>query len=54
MFTRRNRYMPIDPVCEMEINESEAAATTEYQGTTYYFCAEGCKTTFESDPTTYV
>lgn len=46
--------MAIDPVCEMDVDETEAAATTEYQGTTYYFCAEGCKDAFESAPSEYV
>jgi len=35
--------MAIDPVCKMEIDESKAAATSEYKGKKYYFCAVGCK-----------
>lgn len=35
--------MAIDPVCKMEVDEKSAAATSEYQGKTYYFCAPGCK-----------
>lgn len=42
--------MAKDPVCGMEIEESEAAATSEFNGTTYYFCAPGCKRTFDKDP----
>jgi YHS domain-containing protein len=30
--------MAIDPVCKMEVDEKSAAATSEYKGTTYYFC----------------
>jgi YHS domain-containing protein len=33
--------MARDPVCGMEVDERTAAATAEYQGTTYYFCAPG-------------
>lgn len=29
--------MTIDPVCRMEVDPARAAATHEYQGTTYYF-----------------
>lgn len=46
--------MAIDPVCKMEVNEKSAAATSEYKGTTYYFCAPGCKKAFDSDPEKYL
>lgn len=46
--------MAIDPVCGMEVEESKAAATYEYQGKTYYFCAPGCKASFEKDPEKYL
>jgi YHS domain-containing protein len=46
--------MAIDPVCKMEVDEEKAAATTEYQGQTYYFCAPGCKVAFEKDPEKYL
>src|SRR6266540_4232096 len=42
--------MAIDPVCGMTVDEQTAPATTVHQGTTYYFCAPGCKRTFEKDP----
>jgi P-type Cu+ transporter len=42
--------MPIDPVCHMEVNEKTAAAKSVYKGKTYYFCAVGCKKTFDKDP----
>ena len=45
--------MPTDPVCGMDVDEAEAAATADYQGKTYYFCAEGCKETFEAEPSEY-
>ena len=46
--------MAIDPVCKMEVDENGAAATSEYKGQTYYFCAVGCKKAFEEDPEKYL
>jgi Cu+-exporting ATPase len=43
-----------DHVCDMDIEESSAAATFEYAGDTYYFCSEKCKQKFEADPENYV
>src|SRR3989442_3129620 len=42
--------MAIDPVCGMSVDEKTAPATAVHNGTTYYFCAPGCKRTFEKDP----
>ena len=44
----------IDPVCEMQIDEQTAAAKSEYQGQTYYFCSSGCKRQFDKDPERYL
>jgi YHS domain-containing protein len=46
--------MSIDPVCAMEVEETKAAATSDYQGKTYYFCAKGCKVAFDKDPEKYL
>ena len=46
--------MAIDPVCHMEVEEKSAAATSEYNGETYYFCAVGCKKAFDQDPEKYL
>lgn len=43
----------IDPVCRMEIHPDDAVATREYQGQTYYFCAEGCPVQFDQQPEQY-
>ena len=45
-----NSIMAIDPVCGMKVNKENAAATTIYNGETYYFCKQGCKARFEKDP----
>ncbi|HEY5574799.1 MAG TPA: YHS domain-containing protein [Anaerolineales bacterium] len=46
--------MAVDPVCGMEVDEKSAAATYQYKGQTYYFCAPGCKAAFEKDPEKYL
>jgi Cu+-exporting ATPase len=38
----------------MEVDPATAAATSEYQGQTYYFCAVGCKNRFDKDPQSYI
>lgn len=38
----------------MDVEESDAVATAEHDGQTYYFCAEGCKDTFTSEPEEYI
>ncbi len=46
--------MAVDPVCKMKVDEKSAAATSEYKGKTYYFCAPGCKAAFEKAPEKYL
>ncbi len=46
--------MAKDPVCGMDVDERTAAAKSEYKGVTYYFCAPGCKASFDRDPEKYV
>ncbi len=43
-----------DPVCGMQIEDKEAAATSTYKGTTYYFCSKPCKEDFDKDPESYL
>jgi P-type Cu+ transporter len=38
----------IDPVCGMEVDTGEAAATVDSAGTRYYFCSTGCRDEFLS------
>lgn len=40
----------VDPVCGMKVVIEDAQHTSEYQGTTYYFCGKGCRLDFEEDP----
>ena len=46
--------MAMDPVCKMEVDEATAEWTSEYKGQTYYFCAPGCKASFDKDPEKYL
>jgi YHS domain-containing protein len=43
-----------DPVCGMMIEPSEAAASYDYQGETYYFCSADERETFAADPSRYL
>jgi YHS domain-containing protein len=42
--------MEKDVVCGMQIDPAKAAGTSEYQGKTYYFCSNSCKTKFDANP----
>ena len=43
-----------DPVCGMTVEIETARFTSEYAGTTYYFCASGCKRSFDREPQKYI
>lgn len=43
-----------DPVCGMMVEIATARYTTEHAGHTYYFCAAGCKASFEKEPEKYL
>ena len=43
-----------DLVCGMDVDPNNPAATSEYEGKTYYFCAPGCKKKFDENPEKYI
>ena len=43
-----------DPVCGMTVNPQLAAESIHYQGQTYYFCSQLCKTMFKRESEKYV
>ncbi|MGB7063031.1 MAG: YHS domain-containing protein [Candidatus Zixiibacteriota bacterium] len=45
--------MTKDPICGMEVSESQAAASLEYKGQKFYFCASSCYDAFEKNPDKY-
>lgn len=42
-----------DPICGMQVDDEHAAGQSDYNGQTYYFCSQGCKTKFEQNPEQY-
>ena len=45
----------IDPICKMEVDtENPPGGQSDYQETTYYFCAPGCKIAFDQEPEKYL
>ena len=44
----------IDPVCHMEIEEEDSVGTAEFDGVTYYFCAESCLERFKANPSQFL
>lgn len=44
----------VDLVCGMTVAADETSRPYEYEGTTYYFCAPGCRVAFEKDPDKYI
>ncbi|MCW2610737.1 MAG: xanthine dehydrogenase accessory factor [Actinomycetota bacterium] len=43
----------VDPVCGMTVEVGSTHHRYAYEGTTYYFCAAGCRQRFEQDPSRY-
>jgi len=46
--------MQKDVVCGMKVDPKKAAATSEVNGQTYYFCSQQCKDKFDLYPAFYV
>ena len=45
----------VDPICQMEVDiDHPPGGHSEYQGTSYYFCAPGCKVAFDQEPEKYL
>jgi len=42
-----------DPVCGMQVKVETAKWTSEHAGKRWYFCCEGCRKKFETDPAKY-
>ena len=45
--------MAKDPVCGMQVNES-TKYQSEHMGQKFYFCSQGCKSTFAGNPMKYM
>src|SRR5690349_2669575 len=46
--------MTKDPVCGMQVDEKKNLPSSNYQGTKYTFCAQGCKDKFDRNPQQYI
>ena len=44
----------IDPVCGMAVDADKTELISIHRGYKYYFCAEGCLKSFETDPDKYL
>ena len=44
----------IDPVCGMTVDPNAGKPHVDYQGQTYHFCCNGCRTKFLADPQKYL
>ena len=45
----------VDPICKMDVDtDNPPGGHSEHEGTTYYFCAPGCKVAFEKEPEKYL
>jgi Cu+-exporting ATPase len=44
----------IDPVCGMDVEPGRSKLGTSHEGRSYWFCAEGCRKTFEANPRKYL
>ena len=45
----------IDPICKMEVDtDNPPGGQSDYQGSSYYFCAPGCKVAFDQEPEKYL
>jgi Cu+-exporting ATPase len=43
----------LNPVCGKEVDIIHPKHTEEHEGTSYYFCCDGCWNTFRGDPAKY-
>ena len=43
-----------DPVCGMEVSDTDTEFAFEFKGSRYYFCSQNCRSRFEADPEKYL
>jgi len=46
--------MAKDFVCGMDVDETKAGESYDYEGKTYYFCAAECKDRFADSPEEFI
>jgi Cu+-exporting ATPase len=50
--TQKKQY--IDPVCHLKVARNSAMPSFDFDGNTYYFCAEKCQRAFKAAPDKYL
>jgi len=45
--------MTIDPVCGMDVDDTNPEFLTKFAGKNYVFCSESCQKEFEEQPDEY-
>ena len=48
------RHRAIDPVCQMQVDKTTAAASQEFDGRRYWFCSGACADRFTGNPSDFV
>jgi YHS domain-containing protein len=46
--------MAVDPICKMNVSETQAKYTTSLNEKKYYFCSAACKAEFYKNPQKYL
>ena len=54
MATAASPERVIDPVCGMTVDSATAQYRSFHDGKAYYFCAVGCKATFDKNPAKFI
>lgn len=50
----KTRIENLDPVCGMIVDQKTKVRAVDFEGHTYFFCAESCRKAFENQPQRYV
>ena len=54
LFTKKQEFA-VDPVCHMQVDmDKPGGGTAKHDGTTYYFCGNGCRVAFQKEPQAYL
>jgi Cu+-exporting ATPase len=43
-----------DPVCDMNVRETDAKYTSKYEDKKFFFCSSACKRNFDENPEDYI
>jgi membrane fusion protein, copper/silver efflux system len=53
-YIKNESQKALDPVCGMSVEVTKSTLKSVYKEKTYYFCSEGCKSKFDSNPENYI